>query len=221
MKANETPKKIKNRELTKRKLIDAVGEIFSKEGHSGLGVNKVARIAGVNKKLIYNYFKQDFNNLVEAYVLETDYWMAFADRVQQLIEQKSYSSNQKLVTDILQNQFRYFYLDKQMQKLILWEVSTNSPLMRSIHNAREEMGQKLLQMTDQQFAGSNVNFRAISALLVGGIYYTILHTRFNGGVFSDIDISTEVGRNEMLRAIEMIVGWAFQAADIAEGNSNG
>lgn len=202
------PKQIKNKELTKRKLIDAVGEIFRTEGHAGLGINKVARIAGVNKKLIYRYFKNDFNNLLEEYILETDYWMIFAEKVQDLIDQQS--GTQKLITDILQNQFRFFYQDKQMQKLILWEVGTDSPLMRSIHNARERAGQKLIELTDPQFEGTDVNFRAIAALLVGGIYYTILHTRYNGGIFSDIDLSTEAGREEMLRAIKMIINWAFQ-----------
>jgi AcrR family transcriptional regulator len=202
------PKQIKNKELTKRKLIDAVGEIFRTEGHAGLGINKVARIAGVNKKLTYRYFKNDFNNLLEEYILETDYWMIFAEKVQDLIDQQS--GTQKLITDILQNQFRFFYQDKQMQKLILWEVGTDSPLMRSIHNARERAGQKLIELTDPQFEGTDVNFRAIAALLVGGIYYTILHTRYNGGIFSDIDLSTEAGREEMLRAIKMIINWAFQ-----------
>jgi AcrR family transcriptional regulator len=213
MNLNEKPKQIKNKELTKRKLIDAVGEIFRTEGHMGLGVNKVAKKAGVTKKLIYDYFERDFDNLIEAYILETDYWMAFADRVQELVDTHAYSDNQKLITDILQNQFRYFYLDKQMQKLILWEISTNSPLMRSIHNARESMGQRLFELTDTHFANSGVNFRAVAGIIVGGIYYTILHTRFNGGVLSDIDISTEVGRDEMLKAIEMIVGWAYREAD--------
>jgi hypothetical protein len=158
--------------------------------------------------LIYRYFKNDFNNLLEEYILETDYWMIFADKVQDLIDQQS--GTQKLITDILQNQFRFFYQDKQMQKLILWEVGTDSPLMRSIHNARERTGQKLIELTDPQFEGTDVNFRAIAALLVGGIYYTILHTRYNGGIFSDIDLSTEAGREEMLRAIKMIINWAFQ-----------
>jgi len=176
MKSNDKPKITRNKELTKRKLIDAVGEIFRKEGHTGLGVNKVARLAGVSKKMIYKHFNGSFNNLIEEYILETDYWMIFGDRVQELIDNQS-SSSQKLITDILQNQFRYFYLDKQMQKLILWEVSTDSELMRSIHRTREATGQKLLELTDQHFAGTGVNFRAVAALLVAGIYYTILHTR--------------------------------------------
>ena len=161
--------------------------------------------------MIYKHFEGGFDRLVEAYILETDYWMVFSERVQEMIDGQS-SSSQKLVTDILQNQFRYFYLDKQMQKLILWEVSTDSDLMRSIHRAREATGQKLLNLTDLHFAGTGVDIRAIAALIVGGIYYTILHTRFNGGMFSDIDLSTEEGRNEMLRAIEMIISWAYKAA---------
>jgi len=217
MKSNDKPKITRNKELTKRKLIDAVGEIFRKEGHTGLGVNKVARLAGVSKKMIYKHFNGSFNNLIEEYILETDYWMIFGDRVQELIDNQS-SSSQKLITDILQNQFRYFYLDKQMQKLILWEVSTDSELMRSIHRTREATGQKLLELTDQHFAGTGINFRAVAALLVAGIYYTILHTRFNGGVFSDIDLSTEEGREEMLRAIEMIVGWAYRAAETKDAS---
>jgi len=217
MKSNDEPKITRNKELTKRKLIDAVGEIFRKEGHTGLGVNKVARLAGVSKKMIYKHFNGSFNNLIEEYILETDYWMIFGDRVQELIDNQS-SSSQKLITDILQNQFRYFYLDKQMQKLILWEVSTDSELMRSIHRTREATGQKLLELTDQHFAGTGVNFRAVAALLVAGIYYTILHTRFNGGFFSDIDLSTEEGRQEILRAVEMIVGWAYRAAETKDAS---
>ena len=201
---------MKSKEQTKRKLIDAVGEIFKTEGPSGLGVNKVARMAGVSKKLIYRYFTS-FEELVETYVLETDYWMVFAENVQQLIDVSYADDSQKLVTDILQNQFRYFYNEKQMQKLITWEISSNSDLMRSIHNLRESMGQKVLESTDEHFKNSTVNFRAVSALLVGGIYYTILHSRFNGGIFSGIDLSTEKGREEIIRTIQDIVGWAYKS----------
>ena len=65
---------MKDKERTKRKLIDAVADIFRTEGYAGLGVNKVAKIAGVHKKLIYRYFG-GFEQLVEAYVVETDYWI--------------------------------------------------------------------------------------------------------------------------------------------------
>ncbi|MGZ3891001.1 MAG: TetR/AcrR family transcriptional regulator, partial [Mucilaginibacter sp.] len=76
--------------------------------------------------------------------------------------------------------------------------------------ARETNGQKILEMTDDHFGNKKVNFRAVSALLVGGIYYTILHSRFVGGTFCDLDINSREGQNEILKAIEQTVGWAFE-----------
>lgn len=64
---------MKNKENTKRKLLDAVGVILKKDGFGGLGVNKVAKLAGVSKILIYRYFG-DFNELVKSCVVENNFW---------------------------------------------------------------------------------------------------------------------------------------------------
>ena len=199
----------KNKEQTKRKLIEAVAVIFRTEGYRGLGVNKVAKLAGVHKKLIYRYFG-GFEQLVEAYVVETDYWMQFADHMRQLTLPKDINETKNLIGHLLKNQFLYFQADEQMQQLILWELSTNSNLMRSIHRTREAMGQQFLELTDQYFSKSTVNFRAVAALLVGGIYYTILHTRHNGGMFSDVNLATETGQQEILDAIDQILNKLFE-----------
>jgi hypothetical protein len=138
--------------------------------------------------------------------------MTFSDKMKDIVSKNNHLSSMPLVTDILQNQFQFFFSELEMQKLILWEISGESPLMRSIHNVRESMGQEFLQLTDPHFKGSNVNFRAIAALLVGGIYYTILHTRFNGDIICDININTDEGKNEIVKAIQQIVGWAYHEA---------
>jgi AcrR family transcriptional regulator len=204
---------MKDKETTKRKLIRAVGEIIKTEGFDALkSASKVARKAEVDRKLITRYFG-GLNQLIEAYVVENDYWLLFTDHVNELIKSNSYPGSKELITTVLQNQFSYFFAEKDMQRLILWELTTNSPLMKSIHNARESMGQKFLELTDSHFNNSKVNFRAIGALLVGGIYYTILHTIYNGGKFSDLDIISEQGHSQILTAIEQIVGWAYQEAD--------
>jgi AcrR family transcriptional regulator len=202
---------MKNREETKRRLVEAVAEIFRNEGYAGLGVNKVAKLAGVDKKLIYRYFG-GFEQLVESYVVETDYWMQFADHMRQLSVPRDLQETKKLISHVLKNQFLYFYSDKEMQQLILWELSTNSSLMRSIHRTRETMGQQLLELTDPYFAEIKLSFRAVAALLVGGIYYTILHTRHNGGMFSDVNLATDSGRQDMLNAIEQLVDLVFDKA---------
>jgi AcrR family transcriptional regulator len=198
----------KDKESTKKKLIAAVGDIFRTEGYHGLGVNKVARMAGVDKKLIYRYFG-NIDGLIEAYVVETDYWMMFFKKMRTLEVPQNGDQVRRLLTSVLQDQFAYFLKDKEMQRLILWELSVKSPLMRSIHETRELMGKQLLDMTEPYLKNKTTNFRAVAALLVGGIYYTILHTRVHGGKFTDVDLSTDMGLNEILNAIEEVVSITF------------
>jgi AcrR family transcriptional regulator len=205
---------MKNKEKTKRKLVWAVGEMIRLDGFDSLSASKVARKAEVDRKLIGRYFG-GLQKLIEAYVMENDYWILFTDRVNEILGSTEFPSSKELITSILQNQFSYFIAEKNMQRLILWELTTSSPLMKSIHNARESLGQKLLEITDPHFKNSNVNFRAIGALIVGGIYYTILHTIYNGGTFTDMDINSDDGQKEILRAIGQIVDWAYKEADKA------
>ncbi|RKR82036.1 hypothetical protein BDD43_2203 [Mucilaginibacter gracilis] len=120
MKNNEPLKTIKNKEVTKKKLVWAVGEIIKTEGFVALkSASKVARIAGVDRKLIGRYFG-GLNQLIEAYVVENDYWILFTEKINDLLKSNNYPGSKELITSILQNQYTYFLSDKDMQRLILW-----------------------------------------------------------------------------------------------------
>ena len=73
------------------------------------------------------------------------------------------------------------------------------------------LGQQLLELTDSHFQKTGIDFQAVAALLVGGIYYTILHTRHNGSMFSDVDINSEKGQLQITTAISQVIDWAFTA----------
>ena len=202
---------MKDKENTKRKLILAVGEVIKGEGFQNLKISKISKYANVDRKLIYRYFG-NLDYLVEAYILENDYWMVFADKMKQMLIDKEFTDSEQLITEILKNQFKFFGSQTEMQRLILWELSVNSPLMRSIHNTRESMGQEFLELADPHFAGGKVNFRAIAALLVGGIYYTILYPVTVADRLLGIDLNSQNGKEEVVMAISQIVQWAYQGA---------
>jgi AcrR family transcriptional regulator len=208
---------MKNREETERKLKEAVGELIKQKGFNGLKISKIARLADVDRKLVYRYFR-GLNGLVEAYILENDYWMLFSDILKEIIQESGPGKHQATIVAILQNQFRYFYSGQEMQRLILFEISQQNNMMQSIHKAREAHGQVMFERLSTHFADTNVDIRAITALLIGGIYYAILHARFNGGMISDIDINTEAGQQSILSALDQIIGWAFDEAK--KSNSN-
>jgi AcrR family transcriptional regulator len=203
---------MKDKEQTKRKLIDAVGQIIKTKGFKDVRISNVAREAGVDRKLVYRYFG-NLNNLTEAYITENDYWMVFSEHLKLLLKDARPDNSQLIITDILQELFRFFSKEQEMQNLILMELSGTSRILQSIHNARESIGQDFLEMTDPHFENSPVNFRAVAALLVGGIYYIILHTRNNGHKFAGLNLKTEQGTNAILETIGKMVEWAYRAAE--------
>ena len=202
---------MKDKEITKKKLIEAVGEISKLYGFKGVRISKVSRHAGVDRKLIYRYFG-NLNNLIEAYVVENDYWLLFADHLKGMLKERKVEDSQVLITEILQELFRFFLREKEMQRLILMELNDTNSIMRSIHNVRESLGEGFLNMTDQHFKDSGINFRAVSALLVGGIYYIILHTRNNGYNFANLDLKIPEEMADLPETITKIVNWAYKAA---------
>lgn len=64
---------MRDREVTSKRLIAAVGSLLAREGFRGIGVNAVAREAGVDKVLIYRYF-DGLQGLIAAYGREGDFW---------------------------------------------------------------------------------------------------------------------------------------------------
>ena len=203
----EQVRKIKDKEQTRRKLIMAVGELIRVKGYTGLGVNKIAKQAGVNKKLIYRYFGSP-ENLIEAYVVEKDYWMVFSEKLKdQAAEEKV--DLQETISNILEQQFDFFFSEVEMQQLILWEISGESKLMKSIAVVREDLAAEFLRLTDEHFENSGINFRALSALLSAGVYYMILHDK--AGEYCGLDIKRAGDREEVKRTLRQIVDWAFRS----------
>lgn len=203
------PSTIKNKELTMKKLILSVGTIIRNKGYNGLGVNAIAKEAGVDKKLIYRYFG-DVNKLIETYVIEKDYWLSPDQQVEDALQAITKKDDLAfMISSILEKQFDFFYDADEMQKLILWQISERVDLLNSICKVREEFGEKVFEKSDKFLKNSNVNFRAISALLVGGIYFMVLHAKKNDSLACSIDINSSEGRKEIIRAIRQIVSWSF------------
>lgn len=202
---------IRNKEKTRLKLLNAVGEIIKTEGYKGLGVNNIAAKAKADKKLIYLYF-ENVDKLVETYVRQKDYWSAFSEGIQGLIEANQGNFGEELASQILVDQFNFFLDAEEMQKVILWEISEKNELMREIADAREVLGNELFKLTDPHFGGTDVDIRAIQALLIGGIYYLILHTKSNGSTFCGLDINELPDQKRIIKSLRQIVKWSYTQA---------
>jgi AcrR family transcriptional regulator len=195
------------------RLIDAVGETLIEKGYNGLGVNKIATRAGVSKPMVYQYFGS-FSGLLKAYISGKDSWVPYFKSLN-LPERPTTEDLKNLFIKMLQDQFRYFHQEKEMQRLIHWQVSEYNPLMRATCEVREREGLRLLDMVEGHFRNSGVSLKAVLALLVGGVYFNVLHDSADAGTMAGIDLKNEKQFEVMLNTLAQIIEWAFQAAAAA------
>lgn len=202
--------KVKDGEETQRALIAAVGEALRDEGFQGLKTNKIAKRIGKDKNVVRYHF-ESMEGLEKAYIREKDHWLPFFERFQ-LGDAPKKEHVEILFRELMQANFTSFLTSSEMQQIILWQISESNPLLRHISDEREREGAKLLEQTDPYFKGSPVNFRAVISLLLGGIYYIVLHAKTNQSTVSGMDANQESDQQELLKTIGQVLDWAWLAA---------
>lgn len=190
--------------------MDAIGTILSEQGFSAIRTNNIARLLGKDKNLIRYHFGS-LNGLLKSYIQDKDYWKPFFERFR-FSDNPDAKEIETLFIKLMQENFEVFSASEEMQKIIHWQVSEPSALMRSISDEREVEGEKLLKMATPYFRESGVSFKAIIALLLGGSYYMVLQHKAINGMVCGIDLNNEKDRNEVLVAIEKIVEWSWKHA---------
>ncbi|MBJ7880401.1 TetR/AcrR family transcriptional regulator [Gelidibacter salicanalis] len=195
---------INDKERSKQKLINAVGIVLKSEGYTGLTATNIAKVAGLSRRLITIYF-DSVDDLVETYVRNKDYWSAASGNADKIIVENKGRDTRKVIDYLLQNQLEYFYNNPEMQKIILWEISKKTKVMYEVCNDRERLGSKVFELVDRELEGKNIDVRAVSALLVAGIYYMVLHAKSTDTLFCEIDINQPEGMKRIKNAISLIL----------------
>ncbi|WP_407402534.1 TetR/AcrR family transcriptional regulator [Chryseobacterium sp.] len=203
---------IRDREKTKQKLLSAVGKIIKTKGYSGLLVSKIADVAGFDKKLIYEYFGSA-ENLIEEYIKSQDYWSNIDVDPNDNFDDKG----EKFVKNVLKNQFDGIHKNKELQRIIVWELSESKPILKKLLEEREEKGERFFaHITDPHFENEARTYRAIVALLVGGIHHLNLYTLHNGTTFCGIDLKSAEGRKDIAKAIDTLVELTYKSKELVE-----
>ncbi|RAJ29623.1 TetR family transcriptional regulator [Pedobacter cryoconitis] len=190
---HENIRPMKNKENTKRKLLDAVGVILKKDGFGGLGVNKVAKLAGVSKILIYRYFG-DFNELVKSCVVENDFWTN--NLTEPAASKDTTLSMQQSINMVLKERFNYFYDHCQMQAALLNDTSDYNIVIKKRSGSNRLLKRKLQPAKGQGSDNCITYFNIVSTLLVAGTNHLVLGNH-------------DETKNELQHSMEKIVEWTF------------
>jgi AcrR family transcriptional regulator len=182
---------MKNKENTKRKLLNAVGNIVTTDGFGGLGLNKVARSAGVSKILIYRYFG-GFNELIRAYILEQDFWKNYLSEDQN--ETAPHLTVREQVCKMLAEQSNNFFNHCEMEAMLVMEISNYNAIVKNI--VRGETA------PDRQ-----IYFNVVSTLLLAGTDHLILADQEDNNA-GHAEVSS-FRKTNLMQSISQIVDWTL------------
>ncbi len=190
----------RNKEDTKSRILQAVGKLLAKSGFNSLGINAIAKEAGVDKVLIYRYFT-DLPTLLQTFGREGDYLSGMV--IPPELE------NSESLADGLVNWLMYFQKELEerpiTQEIIRWELVEGNELTKELRDIRRDIATERLKFFDDKFGlPADQDTVAIMSILGSAIIYLQLRSKISP-TFSGLDFSTVEGWSRIDAAISTII----------------
>ena len=189
--------RMKSREQTESKILEAVASIVESDGFEKLGINTVALKANVSKMLIYRYFG-GLEELVARFIMQKDYW-ANTDTL---------ILNPHLVGDSIKSMFRnqieQLRNDVTLRRLCRWELSCHNASIDRLRDKREENGCNLIKVVSRLTGCSNSEVASLASILSASIsYLTLIEDQCP--TYNGIALQTDKGWEQIAQGVDMIV----------------
>ena len=196
---------MKNRELTEKKIIDAVERIIENQGFEKLGINAVASEAGVSKMLIYRYFG-GLDELLAHYLMQKDYW---ANTDTTILEQANVGES---IKNMFRKQIKQMRNDIMLKRLCRWELTADNDNIRTLQDRRERNGRDLIQIVARLTGCSNAEVASLATILSASISYLVLMEE-QTSTYNGIDLQSEEGWKQIMDGIGLMIDLWLKSID--------
>jgi AcrR family transcriptional regulator len=210
----------RDRGATEQRILGAVGTVLAREGFAAIGVNAIAREAGVDKVLIYRYFG-GLPELLQAWGASGRFW----PRVDELL-----GDDPSALLDLPEAErwtrfFEHFIDGLRARPLTLEilaaEVLERNALTAILESEREAWGEEAAQVLAGPALNARPELRTLTLLLVAGVQYLLLRAR-RIRIFGGLEIQTDAGWDEIKRGLRAVAQGLFAAppADVPNPSRN-
>lgn len=129
------------REQSTRKIFDASLELFGTQGYEATSIAQIAKLAGISKGLIYNYFDSK-EDLLEAMVMDL---MTMADG---MMEQILVNDPRQMLENLIKVLFKWLRENDRLNRLLLG-LSTQLDKFQFVHDlAHKKMDGYIIMLED-------------------------------------------------------------------------
>jgi AcrR family transcriptional regulator len=193
--------KIRDKQITSKRLISAVGSLLAKKGFKGIGINAVAREAGVDKVLIYRYF-DGLPGLIAAFGKEGDFWPSALELAGGDLKKFSQLPLEKRLSELGTNFTRALRRRPLTQAIMAWEMIESNALTEELERVREKSIIEFFQMffIEDQL---RIDLQAIVMVIGAAISYLVVRSN-NVDLYGGLEIGSDQGWQRIEQAISAI-----------------
>jgi AcrR family transcriptional regulator len=193
----------RDKEETKMRIVAAVGRQLARAGFRDLGVNSIAKEAGVDKVLIYRYFG-GLPELLTAYANEGDYWPTSAELIGDPATVKAESVADWLVYILSQIQMAIRKRPITLE-ILRWEIVDHNELTHQFAELRTRVANECVTFIGQQYPfPPELDVVALGTFILSGVIYITLRTDTNPS-YLGMDFSTEEGWDRINKLVVSII----------------
>jgi AcrR family transcriptional regulator len=193
----------RDKEETKMRIVAAVGRQLARAGFRDLGVNSIAKEAGVDKVLIYRYFG-GLPELLTVYAYEGDYWPTAAELIGDPSTVQAESVADWLVYILAQVQIAIRKRPITLE-ILRWEIVDHNELTSQFAAIRTRVANECVTFIGQQHPfPPELDVLALGTFILSGVIYITLRTDTNP-TYLGMDFSTEEGWDRINKLITSII----------------
>jgi AcrR family transcriptional regulator len=192
----------RDRQVTCQRLISAVGSLLAKKGFTGLGINAVAREAGVDKVLIYRYF-DGLPGLIAAFARQEDFWPPILELAGNDLASFSQLPVKDRLSRFAANFIRALKKRPLTQAVMAWEMVEPNELTKELERVREESILTFFQMFFVKDS-SDIDLQALIMLVGAALSYLVIRSN-SLDVYGGLDLTTDQGWQRIESVVNLIV----------------
>jgi AcrR family transcriptional regulator len=197
-----TPPRPRDRAATEARILGAVGEVLARDGFGAIGVNAIARQAGVDKVLIYRYFG-GLPELLRTWGQSGRFWPRVADLL-------GPEPQALLALPAAERWARFFehFIDELRSRPLTLEVLAAELVERNeltaiLEAEREAWGEEAMRVLGGAELATRPHLQAVTLLLVAGLQYLLLRSR-RIRVFGGVDLRSDAGWAQLKQSIRTL-----------------
>lgn len=176
---------------TRARLIDAVGRVLAQKGFESIGVNSVAREAGVDKVLIYRYF-DGLKGLVAAFCSQEGFWPSPLELMGGDREAFARMPYAQQLSEGAINYLRAIRARPLAQEVLAWRFLVQNELTAAFDSVRMASGAEVVNLMNVPSGEAVIDHQALMAIVAAAINH--LGSRAGKiSVFSGVSLQDDSG----------------------------